>query len=174
VTLSNGNLTATSSSGGGAGVRAIAGATSGKYYFEITVTTFSFGYVGILNAGASLSTGNTTGGVAVNSGRVVSVNNTTTGTNIGSSSNTIGIAVDLANSLIWFRDGAVGSWNAISGTANNPATGTGGISFSAIAGSAMRPAFISAFTSGQVVTANLGGSSFLGAVPSGFSAWPAS
>lgn len=175
ITLSNGNLTATSGTGGAgfAGVRAVSGKSSGKYYFEITTTTFSAAYVGLAKSTNNL-TGNTTDAVALNAGGTILVNGAVisgVGT-IGLGGGAIvGIAVDLTNSLIWFRVGASGSWNALSGSANNPATGIGGVNISTIAAT-LFPMFSTASSSSQNVTANFGASAFNGAVPSGFtSGW---
>ena len=176
ITLSNGNLTATSNTGGGAGVRAAAGLSSGKYYFEITSTTASLAYLGLALASASLTTGSTAGGVGVNMPGAIYVNGSAIGSSIpGRSAGAIlCIAVDLSNTLIWFRTGAAGSWNALSGTANDPATGTGGVNYRTAGGilpaGALYPWFSSAFTNGQVMTANFGASGFSGVVPAGFTA----
>jgi hypothetical protein len=168
MTLSGGNLTA--AGGNFTGVRATKGLSSGKYYFEITVTTTPSGYVGLARSTADLTSGGTTGAVGVTSAGGVEVNGiTSTGISIGSiGGQVVGIAVDLSSNLIWFRNGASGNWNGNS--ANNPATGTGGASISAIAGT-LFPWFISVFGGTQTVTANFGASAFSGAVPSGFTAW---
>lgn len=174
IALSGGDLTATSNVGLGAAVRAAASKSSGKYYFELTTTTLSSGYIGLANASAVLSAGNTANAVAINTGGAVYINNVVQGSpslpGIGGGA-IVGVAVDLTNTLVWFRVGASGSWNATSGTANNPATGIGGINYSAVTG-ALFPWFCSAFTNGQVVTANFGATAFNGTVPSGFtSGW---
>jgi hypothetical protein len=174
INLTGGDLTATSAVGGGAGVRAISSYSSGKRYFEITTTTLSSGYVGLALSSAVLSAGTTTNAIGLNAGGSVWLNNSLQGSwslpGLGGGA-ILGIAIDLTNTLIWFRVGASGSWNALSGTANNPATGTGGINYSTIAG-ALFPWFSSAFTNGQVVTANFGATAFNGTVPSGFaSGW---
>jgi hypothetical protein len=90
--------------------------------------------------------------------------------NIGQrvSGDVIGIAVDFAAALIWFRVAPSGNWNG-SGTAN-PATGVGGFSISAIAGGALYPNFSTTSTAGEIITGNFGATGFTGTVPSGFSA----
>jgi hypothetical protein len=75
------------------------------------------------------------------------------------------VAFDATAKLIWFRRNT-GSWNG-SGTAD-PATATGGVSFSALTGP-----FYAVVTSGKVGTsntANFGASTFAQPVPSGFTA----
>jgi hypothetical protein len=172
VTLTNSDLTATTTATTLNGVRAVRGNNSGKYYFELTATTWT-----TLNdqAGLALSTATfstapaTTGKATVNGGGTIFVNGASTGVGIGtvSSGTVVGIAVDLTANLIWFRIAPAGNWNA-GGTAN-PATGTGGISISAIAGT-LYPTFGGGAANSQVGTANFGASAFTGAVPSGFAA----
>ena len=169
LTLSSDLLTATSNAfAPGAAVRTVVGAGSGKYYFELDCSGWSSAWAGLVQPSIAVSA--STGAVAVNAGGLVYVN----GSNISSvlpgiSTATLCIAVDLTNSLIWFRVGPTGSWNASSGTANNPATGVGGYSFSTLTGP-LFPYFASPSTTGQAVVIR---TSFLGAVPSGFTAgWP--
>jgi hypothetical protein len=174
MTLSNSDLTAVSgaASGGLGGVRAVTGRSSGKYYFEVTTTTITASYVGLAKSTNTLF-GNSNNAVGVNASGSVFVNGTINGTvslpGLGGGA-IVGIAVDLTSNLIWFRVGASGSWNAVSGSANNPATATGGVSIAAIAGT-LFPWFTTANTS-ENVTANFGATAFNGAVPSGFtSGW---
>jgi hypothetical protein len=176
ITLSGtNNLTATTGAATGA-VRTTAGQTSGKYYFEYSCTnwTTSIG-VGVANPNAALGTvgaspfnaafvqgGN--GNVWING-----VNQTTANLGVRANGDVIAVAVDLTNSLIWFRVAPSGNWNA-SGTAN-PATGVGGLSIVSIQ-SSLLPLFglfaNAASTAGLNATANFGGSAFSGAVPAGF------
>lgn len=174
ITLTNSDLTATTTATTFNGVRAIRGNSSGKYYFELTATTWNTtnDQVGLALSTATFSTASATPGKAmVNGGGAVWVNGVNTGTGLGtiSSGTVVGIAVDLTANLIWFRIAPAGNWNA-SGTAN-PATGTGGISISAIAGT-LYPTFGGGAANSQVGTANFGASAFTGTVPSGFtSGW---
>jgi hypothetical protein len=173
MVLSGGNLTA-SNTGNFTGVRAVKGWNAGKYYFEFTVTAMTSGYIGLAKSTNDLTSGGTSGAVGVNSSGVMDVNGVTPGPTIGGISGgaVIGIAIDITGNLVWFRNGAAGSWNATSGAANNPATGVGGVSISAIAGT-LFPWFIAVFAPSQSVTANFGDSAFSGAVPSGYTAgWP--
>lgn len=180
ITLSGGNLTAACSSASpGSGVRSVTGYTTGKYYWEATMTgwigtacgpgvalssaTYSIGLTATGSAGLTKAGGGTNGAIYVNGSAV--------GINMGfrSSGEIVGIAVDIGAQLIWFRIAPSGNWNN-SGTAN-PATGTGGISISSIAGT-LHAAFLPSNTS-DICTANFGATSFSGAVPSGFTAgWP--
>ncbi|WP_256808135.1 hypothetical protein [Bradyrhizobium sp. Bra64] len=105
-----------------------------------------------------------------NSGQVV-----VSGAHLGtvspaSNGETLGFAIDLDNQKFWVRK-IGGDWLNLSFA--NPATNSNGISipsgtyvpFSTFGGSFG--------TAGQIQTANFGGSAFLGAVPSGFTAgWP--
>lgn len=176
VTLSGGNLIA--AAGGpvvsqGA-VRAISGYSSGKYYWEETVDIWASGNtgVGIALSSANLSTvpTNPVGAAILYQGGTIYVNGSYSGVSMGArtAGQIIGIAIDVSAKLIWFRVAPSGNWNN-SGTAN-PATGTGGISFSALVG-AVYP--LAAFNLvGDQITANFGGSAFSGTMPSGFSAPP--
>lgn len=176
VTLDTPRLTMTASATTGAG-RAIDSLSSGKYYWEYTfvnVTSSSTG-VGIAIATAPLGTlsSNATGGIMVYKGGTTWLNGASNANTIGFPSNgsVVCVALDVSSKLIWFRLGAGGSWNATSGTANNPATGTGGISLSALA----TPYFPACcpFASADSISGNFGQSAFVGAVPSGFtSGWP--
>jgi hypothetical protein len=172
IALSGSNLIATST-GNFQGVRANKSVSSGKSYFELTIGTFSSGFVGMAKSTADLTSGGTTGAVGVNSSGGIEVNGSAAGISIGSiGGGIVGIAVDRSNNLIWFRRGASGSWNASSGTANDPATGTGGVSISTVTG-ALFPWFIAVFGgAGQAVTANFGAGGFAGTIPPGFSAIP--
>jgi len=170
ITLSNNNLTATSTAGS-AWVRSVTGRSSGKYYYEGTLNNTWNGNSGI---GLTTSTSTPTSGAISTPFTGASgfggcyVNGVSSG-NLGSlvSGNIVGIAADLTASLIWLRVSPSGNWNG-SGTAN-PATGTGGISFSALTG-VLFPVF-AAYASPDAVTANFGASAFSGTIPSGFTAW---
>lgn len=170
ITLSNANLTATSTTTNN-GVRATLSIASGKYYWEVTATTIIAGNnesVGIGNAGASLTSALTTSALINNAAGNLYVNGSAVSGGMSwLAGGTIGIAVDATAKLIWFRTAPTGLWNN-SGTAN-PATGTGGASFSALTGPFFPQQWINS-GSGNAYTANFGASAFTGVVPSGFNA----
>jgi len=178
LTLSGGNLTGTSTGQGG--VRAADTQTSGKFYYEVTLTTMASTAmdVGVCTGNVNLPTHATDGNQAVyvNKNGIIGVNGVASGKSLSAlvNGNIICVAIDLTNKLAWFRIGAAGSWNATSGTANDPATGVGGASFAALpvyAGDYYPIAGYGA-TVGTVFTANFGASAFTGTVPSGFtSGW---
>lgn len=166
VTLTNANLSAAAPAAIG-GVRGTGSHTSGKNYWEYTITAISSNglAVGIALLSASLSAGTTTGVAVLTRVGTIFIN----GSNLGSLgiravNDVIGVAVDFTAGLIWFRVAPSGLWNA-SGTAD-PATGTGGISISALSG-ALYPVFVNG-QAGDAVTANFGATAFTGSVPSGF------
>jgi hypothetical protein len=170
TTLSSGNLVASFASGNN-GVRSTDRIYTGKYYWEVTFTgTVVNLAVGVALGTSSLTTavgGNITCYVSSNGG--ISINGSATGTTIGAVANggVVCYALDAANDLIWYRNGAAGNWNG--NVANNPATGVGGISIASWAGGLMGIyawAFGGAGSCGA--TANFGASAFAGAVPSGF------
>ena len=183
VTLSGGNLvatnTGTTATNQGAHVVTTSGKATGKYYFENRATT----YIGGGNVGVGIGTtsstytgmgqsGGVTGAEFYITGEIYA-NGSNTGITLGSSAvKTIGVAVDLDNRKIWFKNVTdAGNWNN-SGTAN-PATNTGGVTLPA---GTMVP-FVTFGGGGgianNVMTTNFGASAFTGAVPSGFtSGWP--
>lgn len=174
LTLSNGNLTVTQGGSSYTSVRSIASHSTGKFYWELTLSSAVSGagdfQVGIVNSSEALSSyiggDNNGGGSWGNSGNFFTGGGTL-GTIPGFNPlDTVGIAVDLGAQLIWVRDVTVSSttWNA-GGTAN-PATGLGGVSFSNITG----PYFIavSINTSPEAFTLNAGGSSYAASAPALF------
>jgi hypothetical protein len=184
VTLSGGNLvatnTGTTSASQGAHVVSTSGKTTGKYYFEQTITTSNAGINRGVGIGTTASTYTNMGGSATTGVNMywgsgaIWANGANTGiilTGGVSPGGVVGIAVDLDNRKIWFRVTPSGNWNN-SGTAN-PATNVGGITVPA---GTMIPFSTFGGTSGaagNVLTANFGASTFNGAVPSGFTpGWP--
>lgn len=170
VTLSGGNLVATSASPNG-GVRGAGGLSSGKYYFEFAYTTINtngFG-TGIALASATVVGTSGTGIVSINrtTGQIV-VNGTGSGIALGiiNPATIVGIAVDLTSKLIWFRFAPAGNWN--NNVANNPATGAGGVNIATISTGPLYPIFYGQLN--DKCTANFGATAFVGAVPSGFTA----
>jgi hypothetical protein len=161
--------------------------SSGKYYFELTVGTLdtSTGFMFGLCDGVIACFSNGSFPAATTHGYMFNVTNAGAGNVyynnvavhaadiITHAGRTVGVAVDFGAKLIWFwsNDG-VNQWNK-SGSAN-PATGVGGFDISALLGvtAAQFPA-ISPVLHDSVLatTTNFGGSAFVNALPSGFSAW---
>jgi hypothetical protein len=195
VTLSGGDLvatnTGTTSNNQGAHVASASGKSSGKYYFEVTLTTFVAGSgvgAGVGTAATSYGTQSAfpNGAHCLAVGFGGSGNIDTSGGNSGfslgalASGDVICVAVDFTNSRIWFRKGAAGLWNNASGHDPTIGNGTGG-------GVTFTPASLVPFVtygthgfggqagqSGNVMTANFGATAFVGTVPSGYtSGWPA-
>lgn len=183
VTLSGGNLvatnTGTTATSQGAHAPGTAGKTTGKFYFEATLTTnIQTGGNGGVGIGTTASTYANMGGSATtgdevfwNSGNIWANGGNTAITLSGMPTGTVvGCAIDLDNRKAWFRRAPSGNWNN-SGTAD-PATNVGGITIPA---GTMVPFLTFGGTGGtanNVITANFGASAFSGAVPSGFtSGW---
>jgi hypothetical protein len=184
VTLSGGNLiasnTGTTSTNQGAHVASSSGKTSGKYYFEITTTAKGSGGNYGLGIGTTAATYTNMGNSALGgdmhySSGSIWVNGGSSGS-MGARSNgdVIGVAVDLGNRTMWFKkvSGTPSAWNATSGGSADPATNVGG---KTVPAGTMVP-FVtfggSGGVGGEVLTANFGGTSFVGSVPSGFtSGW---
>lgn len=195
VMLSGGNLvatnTGTTSTNQGAHILLAdaVGTNAGKYYCEITLTTFTGGAgvgVGISDGSltySSMSAGPTYGSMCfmvghTGSGTIFNGASGNTGLSLGAatSGNVICIAVDTTstNRRCWFRNGAAGSWN---GNGSDPTTGSGaGGGLTLISGSVVPyvtygsgPAG-QAGQSGNVFTANFGASAFVGTPPTGYTA----
>lgn len=173
MSLTNGNLTATSTNFS-VGVRAVAGKSAGKWYFETTMANggSAADVIGLGLAGAVLTTTGPAGTVVVfpsfinvNASSVLAFSGMANGVVVGK-------AIDLDAKLIWFRIAPTGNWN--NNAANNPATGVGGVNIAVIATGPLYPIFQVGAASGHAATANFGASAFVGAVPAGFtSGWPA-
>ena len=174
ITLSGSNLMASVGAGLSGGVRSLATLpipTTGKVYFEITVTGINaFAQFGLANSTIPLGSGTGTIGTAlVASGGSIYVDNSSTGYQLGAipDGTVVGFAIDRTINGIWFRNASTsGPWNAA--LAGNPATGTGALTWN--------PTNMFAFAStlssqGTSFLANFGDSSFVGALPSGFTSF---
>lgn len=178
VTLSGGNLIVTNTASGDCGAKVASGKTTGKYYYEETITTRTGGGNNLVGIGTPASTyadmGDHAGAGVVwyPSGNVWANGSVVTFVGVWNQGDVLGVAVDLDNRKIWFRKAPSGSWNGVGGY--DPATNTGGFTISA---GTMVPFAVtggSGSAAGNVYTANFGASAFVGAVPSGgFTAgWP--
>jgi hypothetical protein len=176
ITLSVGNLVATSITISMVTARAVDSRTSGKYYWECLCNTFTSGTsaVGMAPSTAALNAGIASGGsgagtFGLNRNGAIVVSAVASGVTFGTitSGSLICLAVDLSAQRVWCRLGAAGNWN--NNVANNPATGVGGVAITLGAALAGFPA-VSLFANGDQVTANFGDSAFTGAPPSGFAA----
>lgn len=183
VTLSNGNLTAThANTTDNSGARSTAQQSSGKWYFEVTLTDVdgNADCVAVITAPATytnlITNGTNCAAVYRSTGNIFS-NNANSGRTLGAlaDGDIIGVAVDLDNEKVWFRKAPSGNWNGQVIGSQNPATNTGGVSISSYAATTMAPAvgFGGPSTqAGDVMTANFGATAFTGTVPSGFtSGW---
>jgi hypothetical protein len=177
VTMSNGNLTATHSThDSNSGVRSTATKTTGKYYFEATVSMdASNSCVGII-----LSTGTyfnlvTFGHDCVITGKGtgnILANNANSGKTLGAiaAGSVIGVAIDFGGRLAWLRKSG-GNWNG--DAAANPATGANGVAFPATVAFTPVVGFGAEATGFDTATFNFGQSTFANAAPSGFGNWTA-
>lgn len=165
ITLSNGNLTATGTAHGG--VRSVESFGSGQYYWEYTFTTIHSSNiaVGICTAAVNLATGGiTTAGTALlNRFGQIFVGSSSGLIGMRSDGDVVGVAVDIAAALIWFRAAPSGPWNGDPDA--DPATGTGGFGIGALSG-ARHAVFFSA-AAGDTGTVNFGASGFAGSLPAG-------
>jgi hypothetical protein len=169
-TIGNFGAKATST---GAGTAQLLRTLQGKAYMEFTPSvvtgTPSCGLLG--SAGVNSTTTDlqsSTFALAYLASGAVRVNNVTLQTIAAwVAGNRIGMAVDPANRLVWFRVNG-GNWN--NNVANNPATGVGGIDFTAAMtnGGTLVPAIYASLTGTMwdIVTET---AQFIDAAPAGFS-----
>lgn len=190
LVLSGGNLAITYGAIGGvnkSGVRAIDGqlSGSGKFYFELTVGTYSAApqtIMGLMEQSVAVSnvwqpwnngtgfniiTGNGQSGGAFAGGGSLGA-----GATFNTTGATLGIAADLTVNKFWaISTQSAGVWNG-NGSAN-PATNVGGYSIPAYTGKIVPMWALEAETAvAQTYTANFGATAFVMAAPSGFVGWP--
>jgi hypothetical protein len=182
TTLSNANKTfAPNTSSGTQGARATTSKSTGKLVFEITigasggVGSSQSGY-GLSNAGASF------GSLFVASGCVIVLQNgnynyNNTGNQASMLANatngaTIMFAVDMDNHLWWATTSAnPGQWNTATTGSANPATNTGGLTWSGLNAALFPVGFVSSGTGTDASYTINTVAPFVNAVPSGFAAW---
>ena len=179
ATLSNGNLTAThTNTVSNSGARSISYKTTGKYYFEVTMTNShgAFDCIGtITQAGTytNLITGGTNCVVTYkNTGNIYS-NNANQFKPLGAFTNgdVIGVAVDLTARKAWLRKNG-GNWNGLAIGSENPITGLGGVTVAPTVGFAPVIGFGgSGAAAGDEMTLNVGGTPFYSPAPTGFGIW---
>jgi hypothetical protein len=175
IVLSNGNLTATINNQGASyfNTRSIASHATGKFYWELTIvaieasgqTDLGFGNAsaGVLGFDSNDSAGGFDNGTALAINSAFGATITSAGWTV---TNVVSIAIDLGGQLVWYRVNS-GNWNN-SGAAN-PATGTGGVSFSAITGPYYAAISIKSDAAGNTqITANFGATSYATSAPAGF------
>jgi len=164
-TLSNGNLTvSTSTDMASVGTFAM---TTGKWYWEVTLTTAANPRIGVYNIGAASPAGlggTANGWAIINAPSRVFHNGATTsyGSFSGASGNIVMIAYDADLGRIWY--GENGTWFA----SGNPATNSNP-SQTSVTGTAIVPASSSGLGS-NVHDCNFGQRSFSYQAPSGFKA----
>ena len=171
IALSNGNLSAT---GNGSSVyknvRATTFKGAGKWYFEWTKTGGINAAIGVADASQSFDT-QLSYSASASAGtwdygeiRANAVSIGAPGWVVG---DVIGVSIDCNARLLWLAR------NGTSLHGGNPATGTGGLDVSGLAG-AVYPMFGTHSVSGDGAgTVNFGTSAFAYPVPAGFSAWAA-
>jgi hypothetical protein len=163
TTLSGGNLVATSTGLGG--VRS-GRALSGLTYFEGVITTLTGSpQIGVAAPlwGTSTNLGAGSSGCGYQASGIVTIAGATVATLAAFvAGNSIGVAVDPKNRLIWFRVGA-GNWN--NNVVNDPVTQVGGIDISSLPGTLT--AAISASLTGNVWTMTFS-TPFANTAPTGY------
>jgi hypothetical protein len=182
TTLSNGNLTVThSSTANNSGARSTSYRTSGKYYFEVTMTNIhgNFDCCGILTQAGTytnLVTGSSNCMTTFKSSGAIYSNNVSSGKTLGAiaAGDIIGIAVDLDARKGWMRKNS-GPWNG--DLTHNPATSAGGVPLPPTVAFSPAIGFGGTGTAANdAMTANFGSGAvpYLTPAPAGFNTWPAS
>ena len=176
IALTNGNLTATASGAVSGGCLSTTSKSSGKFYIEATYVegpSGTFYGFGIADTSYTVSTAPGTDVHCVifqNAGVVRYDGSNKAEISEPNANDVVAMAVDFGAQLIWFKNltQATG-WNEASGS-SNPASGTGGVSFSSISAGAVF-AMVGYLSDPGEITVNFGDTSFTGSVPAGFSAW---
>lgn len=169
-TASGGNLNTVSNNSAGR-IRGSLGVTSGKWYFEHTLTAYANGgSIGVMDLSSLLGTSDVGNGSASNAASWGYLTNTgnklnnTTSTAYGTASTTNDVvmcALDLDNSKIWW--GKNGTWFA----SGDPVAGTNA-AFTNVTGYTLTPTVGLGATSVQSWAHNFGQRPFAYTVPSGF------
>ena len=168
IALSGYNLVAGRAAGTGnnASVRGIVGKSSGKYYWEITVTQIGGNndIIGVGTSSASLAwypgaNTNSYGYYSANGRKIYSRNQEVYGDTF-TTGDVIGIALDLDNGKIWF------SKNGVWQDSGDPAAGTNE-AYSGLTG--IFYAMVNPYNTSSQLTVNFGKISFQHSIPMGFS-----
>jgi hypothetical protein len=185
ITLSNNNLTATSTRNGWQSVRGKVSHTSGKYYAEATINALdgAVGF-GVCNASqlTSMQIGGDTNGMSIfttagggASGIEYNGGNAQAIGTAPAQGAVLGVAIDLNAKLIWFYNPATQQWNGDVVSRQNPATGQGGLPLTSIAvlNNQPNPVYlgVSVDAAGDALTINAGATAFVNSVPAGFNPW---
>lgn len=170
------------------GVRAVDSASSGKFFWEYTFNTspgsdaFIVGFANSTAAVSSSIIGNDNNGFSYDAGSAqIRLNGVITSIQSAVIADTASIAVDFTAQKFWlsvvsFIGSSIGGWNNDILANQNPATGTGGISFATMAAGPYFAAASMILTVATNMTANFGQSTYVrvaagGSVPTGFSDW---
>jgi hypothetical protein len=180
VSLSGGNLIATIGDEDFAGMRTVASYSSGKKYAEIMIArdggdTNSI-MVGFSNASQSLTSSlgsiNNDSLAWYRQGQVVLAASTLDTISAYTADDAIlCLAIDFDNEKFWARPSTDANWNDDVLANQNPATNTGGISFSTIDAGPYFLTMVVYSQGGDVYTLNTGASSYAGVRPAGFTNW---
>ena len=172
---SNGNLDVTMASN--ASLRGTFYVSTGKWYYEVTLTTTGSPYLGLAVSGGNPTSFTSVGAFGVNTGGDIWQNGSNTGLDtipLATTEDTYGIAFDADNRLWWISKN--GAWYSadrapdIAITISDVENGLYGYNFSALGGDSVTPHFGNSTTAGTVFKANFGQRPFAYTAPSGFKA----
>jgi hypothetical protein len=166
ITLSNGNLTLTTTATANQGIRGTLSRSSGKFYFEYTQGTSLANRVGIADSTHVLTAGlgldSVSAGYAT-SGAIYYATSLSVSAATYTAADVIGVAVDTTNGLIYYSKN--GTWQ----NSANPSSGTGGLAY--VTTAAVFPAWGMLAATVNSGTLNVGATAFSYPTPTGFSAW---
>lgn len=187
-TLSNNNLTF-SSQGGWQSSRAALGASAGMYYVEATAQTIVDGLgLGLVNGVENLNgmVGADSNGIlayaelSVTPGSGIYMNSFVKGGNGSngdfpiSAGDTVGLAINLNIGKVWFYNAQTQQWNGDVIGNQNPVGNIGGIDIALLVDAGYQgtvyPA-VSAMSASDVISINLGASTFVHPLPTGYVSW---
>lgn len=163
-------------SGAWRSVRSTSSKAAGKFYFEATINALTTGMmVGLANAAATLASfvGGDANGIGWQPGFHAIWNNSSQIADNGTTTvgQTIGIAADIVAGKRWFYNPSTGLWNNAALSAENPATGAGGLVAIVLTGELFAGYSVVNSSSQDSATANFGAAAFVHPLPSGFTAW---
>ena len=167
ITLSNGNLTAVSTTEAYKAVRSVQSVSSGKYYWEFNID-FVNGFTTRVGVGVGTSSATLDGRVGTDSygygyfspnGYIFYNDIWTAGHDVYITNDIIGVALDLDNGKIWW------SRNGVWQDGGDPGAGTGE-AYSGLSGTFY--AMVDVDDTGSQVTASFGATTFSYSAPSGF------
>jgi uncharacterized membrane protein YgcG len=190
-TLTNNNLTLSTSGSSWTAAQSLLGAKTGQFYVEATVNKIGAGVaLGLCNGVESMNAfiGNDPSGIVAYDEVITSVNSGvfTNGAFVSAGTtateghfqmvagDVIGIAVNLTEQLVWFYNAQTGLWNNDVLANQNPVGNIGGISIQSLVNAGYQDIVylaVGVMSGNDQITVNLGATTFAHTQPSGYASW---